>query len=245
MKIQFTINVPNWLDLICVSPLLLYRLLTFGQPYRRIPLTQGQFALVDPEDYYDLMRFKWSASKWNDTFYAVRSQGKKQIKMHRWIMKPPPYLVVDHFDHNGINNTKTNLRICTQLENAANQKPRKNGSSIYKGVCWNKRDKIWDVRLRHNGKNLYIGSFHNELDAAHAYDCAAKKYKGKFAQLNFPERSEAPSVLICAAERSKSAGGLLEFPPYVIFPPSRMTGLTKWLNPRFTHRSFGGFVRRR
>jgi hypothetical protein len=183
--VNINVKIPVWLDKICVAPLLFFRLLTFGQPYRRVPLTQDQFALVDPEDYYALMCYKWSASKWHDTFYAVRSQGRRQIKMHRWIMNPPPYLVVDHFDHNGLNNTKQNLRICTQLENAANQKPRKDGSSIYKGVCWNKRDKIWDVRLRHNAKNLYIGSFHNELDAARAYDFAAKKLKGQFACTNF------------------------------------------------------------
>jgi len=209
MKLNFSISIPDSLDKFLAAPILLYRLLTFGQPYRRIPLTQRQYALVDPDDYYRLICYKWSASKWHNTFYAVRSQGKKQIKMHRQIMNPPPYMVVDHFDHNGINNTKTNLRVCTPLENAANQKPRTDGSSIYKGVCWNKRDRVWDVRLRHNGRNLYIGSFHDQLTAAKAYDNAAKTLKGPFAQLNFPERSEAPSVLICEVRfgRSKSAGG--------------------------------------
>ncbi len=164
-----------------------YRLLKYGFPFRRIPLTQGKFALVDPDDYYALISHKWSASKWGRTFYAVRSQGKTQIKMHRQITNAPPHLLVDHADHNGLNNTRQNLRLCTHAENAANQRPRKDGSSKFKGVCWNKRDKVWDVRLHYNGRNLYIGSSHSELDAAKAYDSAAKFYKGKFACVNFRE----------------------------------------------------------
>ncbi|MCJ7779126.1 MAG: HNH endonuclease [Sedimentisphaerales bacterium] len=185
MKHHFTINIPNWLDHILVAPLLLYRRLRFGFLFRRIPLTQEKFALVDPDDYPALIKHKWSASKWGHTFYAVRSQGKIQIKMHRQITAAPPYLIVDHADHNGLNNTKQNLRLCTQSENAANQRPRRDGSSKYKGVCWNKRDKVWDVRIRYNRRNLYIGSFKSELDAAKAYDSAAKFYKGTFACTNF------------------------------------------------------------
>jgi len=185
MKLRFAIAIPDWLDRICSRPVLLYRRLRFGFPFCRIPLTQGKFAFVDPEDYPALIRHKWSASKRGNTFYAVRSQGKHQIKMHRLITNAPPQLLVDHADHNGLNNTKQNLRPCNRLQNAANQQPRKNGSSKFKGVCWNKRDKVWDVRIRYNGRNLYIGSFKSELEAAKAYDSAARFYKGKFACTNF------------------------------------------------------------
>jgi hypothetical protein len=185
MKLHLTINVPNWLDRIIASPALLYRRLRYGFPFRRIPLTQAKFALVDPDDYTALIKHKWSASKWGNTFYAVRSQGRTQIKMHRQITNAPPHLLVDHRDHNGLNNTKQNLRLCTQSENAKNQRPRNDGSSKFKGVSWNKRDKHFDVRLRYNGRNLYIGSSKSELEAARAYDSAAKFYYGNFACTNF------------------------------------------------------------
>jgi len=185
MEFVIRIKVPDWLDRICAWPVLLYRRLRFGYPFRRIPLTQSQFAIVDPEDFHSLIKHKWSASKWGLTFYAVRSQGKSQIKMHRRIKNAPPNLVVDHIDHNGLNNTKHNLRLCTKSQNAKYQRPRKAGSSGYKGVSWHKRDKTWHVRIHHNGRNLYIGSFKSESAAARAYDKAAKKYHGDFACLNF------------------------------------------------------------
>jgi hypothetical protein len=187
MKHNLTINVPDWLESFIVSPLLLYRRLRFGYPFRLIPLTQGKFTVVDPDVYWSLAVYKWSALKQHNTFYAVRSQGRRQIKMHRLITNAPPWLLVDHANHNGLDNRRSNLRLCTQTENAANQRPRKDGSSQFKGASWNKRDKVWDVRLRYKGRNLYIGSFKSELEAARAYDAAARFYYGKFACVNFSE----------------------------------------------------------
>jgi hypothetical protein len=151
-----------------------------------IPLTQDKFAVVDPQDYPHLSRYKWTAAKSPNTFYAVRSDRDKQIRMHRQITGAPPNLVCDHIDHNGLNNRKSNLRLCTRSQNARNQRPQTGRSSKYKGVSWHKLDKRWHARAHSNQITHHLGSFKNELDAAKAYDEKAKELFGKFAYLNFP-----------------------------------------------------------
>jgi hypothetical protein len=169
-----------------IALLLLYRRLRYGYSFRKIPLTKGRFALVDPADYKILKKFNWSVIEKSGIFYAVRYDHKKEIRMHRQITNAPSHLVCDHIDHNGLNNTRKNLRLCTLAENSLNQKIRKGCSSKYKGVYWHKRDKKFYARISHKRKSHHLGCFRNERAAAYVYDCAAKKLFGDFAHLNFP-----------------------------------------------------------
>ena len=172
--------------------LLLYRRARYGYAFRRIPLTQGKYAIVDPEDFERLNKHKWCAVKSCNTFYANRTiyVGKKSIsiRMHREIIQPTGYLFVDHINHNGLDNRKANLRLATCAQNNYNSRNfRKSESSKYKGVRWNKQIKKWAVIICFNKKSKFIGYFEDEKQAAKAYDKAAKKYHGQFASLNFPE----------------------------------------------------------
>jgi len=151
-----------------------------------IPLTQGKFAIVDPENYNELSQYKWTAAKSPNTFYAVRSAQGRQIRMHRLITTAPKGLVVDHINHNGLDNRKQNLRLCTRSENARNQRPQTGRSSRYKGVCWHKNQKKWLARVYSNGVTYHLGSFKSQIDAAKAYDKKAKELFGQYAHLNFP-----------------------------------------------------------
>lgn len=170
-----------------IAPLLLlWRRLATGQAYRKIPLTQNRFARVDPEDYAALARYKWSAARQGRTIYAVRSEKGVQIRMHRAIMKAPKHLVCDHIDHDGANNTKRNLRLCTRGQNARNQRLRTDGRSKYKGVSWHKGDRKWHARIYHKGRCHHLGAFTSEIEAAKAYDRVARILHGPFASLNFP-----------------------------------------------------------
>lgn len=88
------------------------------------------------------------------------------IKLHRWIMDAPKNKVVDHFDHDTLNNIDSNLRIATKSQNAQNIKGAHTDSkSGVLGVCWNKRKKKWYARVTINGKGKHLGYFRDLKDA--------------------------------------------------------------------------------
>jgi hypothetical protein len=157
-----------------------------------ITLTQGQVAKVSDEWYEELSKYKWLAhyAPGTNSFYAERQSSRllgkqKLIKMHRVIMNAPEEMAVDHIDHDTLNNQVENLRLCTTAQNMCNQGKQKNNTSGFKGVT--KRKNRWEagIRLGSLGKT-YIGRYSTPEEAAHAYDEAAKKYHGEFAELNFP-----------------------------------------------------------
>jgi len=184
-KIKSKFRILSRLLLPLLFLVLLYRRLRFGYPFRKIKLTKGKFAIVDPDEFHKLRKYKWSAVKQANTFYAVRYLRKKEIRMHRQITNAPPHLVCDHIDHNGLCNTRKNLRLCTRAQNALNQKHRKGCSSKYKGVYWHKRDKKFYARIYYKGRSYHLGLFDSEKDAAKEYDKKAMELFGRFACLNF------------------------------------------------------------
>lgn len=154
---------------------------------KKIQLTQGKVALVDDEDYEDLNKFKWFAWKGKLTFYARRNErqqdGKqKTIQMHSQIMKCPPGMEIDHRNHNGLKNQRSNLRIATRAQNMCNRTPR--GHSKYLGVFKKQNGEIYS-QIKTKGIIIRIGSFKTEVEAARAYDRKAKEIHGEFANLNF------------------------------------------------------------
>lgn len=150
---------------------------------RKIPLTQGKFALVDDEDYERLSKFKWCVLSRG---YAVRSDGGRCCYMHREIAGTPKGMDTDHINGDKLDNRRRNLRICSHQENMrAYCKPARGGSSRFRGVsrCV-PRDK-WVAQIYHNGRNLYLGLFPTEVEAARERDRRAREFYGGHAQLNF------------------------------------------------------------
>jgi len=191
--IDVVIHIPNWLERPIVFIVLLYRRLRFGYPFRRIPLSQGKFAIVDPEDYPRLAKHKWYAAYNGHSFYAIRGQWspirkrRLTISMHRIILNVHPSLYVDHINRNGLDNRKANLRPATPADNSRNARhPKINTSSKYRGVFWNPRAGNWRAAISVNHKKKHIGYFNSETQAAKAYDRAARKYHSQFAVVNFP-----------------------------------------------------------
>lgn len=170
---------------------------------KQIPLTKGKFALVDDEDFEFLSQWKWHFNN----RYACRciytyadgverkQKNRKQIRifMHREIMNPPSDKEIDHINRCGLDNRKSNLRICTREQNARNSLPSsyagKDKESIYKGVYLRKdRNKKWvSYIMGKNKKTIYIGGFYSEIEAAIAYNAKAKQLFGEFALLNVIE----------------------------------------------------------
>ena len=158
----------------------------------------GKFALVDDEDYDYLMQWKWQGKKWknDNTIYAARTVHKSKkfnitkdswTSIHRTVMKCTPFdgVIIDHKDGNGLNNQKNNLRFCTQTQNQRNRKCKKQKSSLYKGVSYRSDNDQWRAYICVDTKTINLGQFKKQEDAAMAYDLAAKKYFGEFANLNF------------------------------------------------------------
>jgi len=160
-----------------------------------IQLTRGKIALIDDDDFERVNQFKWFATvcknKYIEHWYAVRSvydysqkpRKRIQVYMHRFILTPPSGILIDHENHNGLDNQRKNLRCCVYANNSQN-KIKVKGISMFKGVCWNKSSKKWQSQIGASKTTIYLGVFESEEKAALAYDEAAIKQFGPFAQTN-------------------------------------------------------------
>lgn len=155
---------------------------------KKIPLTQGKFAIVDDADYERLSKWKWRA---DFKGYAVRERrlrdgvGGRTIRMHREIMEPAEGLQVEHINGDKADNRRENLRVCTRAENARNRRKNVNNTTGFKGVRRHSRQngpRLWVAQV----DLVYLGCYATAEEAARAYDEAALKLHGEFAQLNFP-----------------------------------------------------------
>lgn len=168
-------------------------LLTLSGPFigdstmKRISLTQGQYALVDDADYEWLMQWKWRVQKTTATnWYAIRTMGNKQILMHRLILGISNDRQTDHINHNGLDNRRSNIRLCTCQQNQFNQRrQQRETTSEYKGVGWCKRAKKWKSRIKRNSREIHLGYYDSEIAAAKVYDAKAVELFGEFANTNF------------------------------------------------------------
>lgn len=158
---------------------------------KEIKLTQGKVALVDDEDYEWLSQWRWIAHvQRGHIWYANRRRWKHEVYdggvilgMHRAIMNAPVGMQVDHINGDGLDNRKSNLRLCTSLENHFNLRKIKPATSKYKGVCVSPEGYITAYGYR-DDRTVYIGRFKTEEDAALAYNEFALRIRGEFARLN-------------------------------------------------------------
>jgi hypothetical protein len=155
-----------------------------------IPLTQGKVAVIDAEDWPELAQHKWHAKLCSGKWYAATRKGPRGacrvIYMHRLLLAAPDGQQVDHKDGDGLNNTRSNIRLATIQQNHWNVPQRKGGSSRFIGVYRDRSRNKWMARIRINYRAVNLGRFDDELAAARAYDEAARQ-RGEFAVLNFPD----------------------------------------------------------
>lgn len=159
----------------------------------RIPLTKGEEALIDIDDFGLVSGKSWQCLNYK---YAVgttdKTSGRKTVLIHRVIAKAGKEYEVDHVNGNGLDNRKCNLRICTRAENVRNLKVQnRNKSSQYKGVSFYKGR--WQSKIQHNKRCIWLGYFASENEAAKAYNNAASKYFKEFAKLNVIRSSPSES----------------------------------------------------
>ncbi len=159
---------------------------------KRIPLTQGKFALVDDDDFERVAALAWHACKvpnknlWYAKHTRLISKGKWQtVAMHRLILNESGRNQIDHRNQNGLDNRKANLRSCPQRKNQWNRTASAH-TAPYKGVDFNSvhPGNKWRAQIAVNGKKLYLGRFATPEEAALAYDLSAARFFGEFARTN-------------------------------------------------------------
>ena len=156
---------------------------------KKIQLVNGGVAFVDDEDFEKVRGYRWYSFTRLNTTYACTYNKGRTLLMHRLIMDAHPGTVVDHIDHNGLNNCRQNLRLCTQQQNLWNRKKgKKRGHSWspYLGVAVLPNGR-YETLMRVDGRLVYLGTFAEERDAALMYDAVARRTRGEFAALNFPD----------------------------------------------------------
>lgn len=151
-----------------------------------LTLPTGQVALLDIDDMVAVESFAWHAVPKGRTCYVGSTVGPRTsrttLMLHRLLVSAPPDRLVDHRNRNGLDNRRSNLRLCTPVQNRANAISR--NSSGYRGIFWDPDNKNWRARITHLGQKRSLGRFADPWLAAQAYNVAALEHWGEFAALN-------------------------------------------------------------
>jgi hypothetical protein len=147
-----------------------------------ITLKRGYNILIDTDDYQKISEHKWNLRTSKDgNIYAKTNINDERVYLHRFIVNAPSDKIVDHINHDTLDNRKANLRICTRQENNFNKLPY---PGKYKGVFYNKKSKKYLAYIGYNNKRRHLGSFEKLEDAISRYNEEALKLFGEYALIN-------------------------------------------------------------
>ena len=134
---------------------------------------------IDLDDIEGVQKYKWCLS--NTGYDITRTTNNEYVLMHRFITNCPDNLVVDHINHNKLDNRKCNLRTCTSQENNKNIGRRCDNSSGITGVYWDKRRNKWYGQICINGKKKFLGYYTTKEEAIETRKQAEIEYFGEYA----------------------------------------------------------------
>lgn len=133
---------------------------------------------------------RWSCTRYNQLLIHFSTKDKNKNMSHFLFGKPPVGYVWDHIDHNTHNMQRTNMRLATRSQNAANAKLSRRNTSGFKGVRFQAQNQNWYASIGVNRKEVYLGVFKTKEEAARAYDKKAVELFGEFASINFPQEKD-------------------------------------------------------
>jgi hypothetical protein len=152
---------------------------------RRIPLTNGGYALVDAGDYERVCAFAWYLTADGYAARTERSDGAPStVMMHRFILGLHPGALADHSNRVRTDNRRANVRVVTHAENALNARTRRDNTTGYRGVGFYAKYGCFRARIRHRGRLFHLGYFSTPEAAARAYNEKATELFGEYATLN-------------------------------------------------------------
>lgn len=147
-----------------------------------VGLPLGQVTLFSAGRLAEVSASRWTVLHGDGRLYVRRSRGDRRL-LHRALTNPARNELVDHRNRDGLDNRDENLRVCNNNDNSRNQ-GKFRGASKFKGVHLGPRRSGWVVGLGIEGRTKYIGYFHDQIEAARAYDAAAIEHFGEFALTN-------------------------------------------------------------
>jgi hypothetical protein len=156
---------------------------------KQISLTQGQIALVDDWHYEELNHSNWRA-RWNKktkSYYAVRSEGRREIQMHRVVARTPKGMLCDHRNHNTLDNQEHNLRNATNSQNNMNARLRSNNKLGERNISEHYGGFM--VRVYRDKRVMFRKTFCTLDEAITARDAAIKEIHGEYAYLDDQEQN--------------------------------------------------------
>jgi len=151
----------------------------------------GRTVLMDDEDYAQIFLrhggwWLWQIGRNSYVRRQVMLNGKRRnVSLHRLVMGATPGQMVDHINGNGLDNRRQNLRFVTSAQNNRNRRVKVGSTSRFKGVSHRRDRGTWRAMITVDGRQISLGCFSDEVEAAFAYDTASLQHHGDYGSRNF------------------------------------------------------------
>jgi len=139
--------------------------------------------IIDESDFLNVSQYQWHIEKSrNNLKYAQTIIGKRPnkrtMRLHRLILSSLEQ--IDHINHNGLDNRRVNLRICTNAENNRNKQSNRNPKSGHTGIRYNEKTDSYYVRIMVDKKEISLGHYKTLDEAIAARTAGEIRYFGEF-----------------------------------------------------------------
>lgn len=147
-----------------------------------ITTTNGVDFIIDKEDEELVRKYKWYATISKSGIQTIISSDR--VILHRLLFDFPKNVEIDHIDLNRLNNSRSNLRICTHQQNQVNQPLQKNNNSGVSGVSWYSARNKYRARIKIGQKDIHLGYYEKFIEAVQARNVGMECMFGEYGIYN-------------------------------------------------------------